>query len=245
MSFVQSLSHVQLFATPWTAACHASLSFIICWSLLKLMSVELMMPSNHLILCVPFSSCLQSFPASGSFPITWLLASGGQSIGASAMASVLLMNIRGWFYLGWTGWISLLSKGLSRVFSSSNSKASVLQSSAFFTVQLSLLVLVLVAQSCLTLCDPMDCMDCGLLGSSVHGILQARILEWVSISFSRGSSKAKDRTWVSCIVSRFFTVWATREVNSHWMSLNKTVWCIDMLALHGRVKNKLTRKILV
>ena len=126
-----------------------------------------------------------------------------------------------------------------------NSKASVLRCSAFFLVQLSLLVLVLVAQSCLTLCDPMDCMDCSLSGSSVHGILQARILEWVSISFSRGSSKARDRAWVSCIISRFFTVWATREFNSHCLSLNKTVWCIDMLALHSRVKNKLTRKILV
>ena len=60
-------SHVWLFVTPWTAACQASLSFTISWSLLKLMSIELVMPSNHLILCLPFSSCLQSFPASGSF----------------------------------------------------------------------------------------------------------------------------------------------------------------------------------
>ena len=64
---------------------------------------------------IPFSSCLQSFPASGSFPMIWLFASNGQSIGASA--SVLPMNIQDWFPLGWTGWISLLSKGLSRVFS--------------------------------------------------------------------------------------------------------------------------------
>ena len=144
-------------------------------------------------------------------------------------------------------WFDLLAvQGtLKSLLQQHNSKASVLQCSAFFLVQLSLLVLVLVAQSCLTLCDPTDCMDCSLSGSSVHGILQARILEWVSISFSRGSSKARDRTWVSCIVSRFFTVWATREFNSHWMSLNKTVWCIDMLALHSGVKNKLTRKILV
>ena len=67
---------------------------------------------------VPFSSCLQSFPVSGSFPISQLLASGGQSIGASASASVLPMNIQDWFPLGWTGLISLKSKGLSRVFSS-------------------------------------------------------------------------------------------------------------------------------
>ena len=66
----------------------------------------------------PFSSCPQSFPASGSFPMSWLLASCGESIGASASATVLPMNIQDWFPLGWTGWISLLSKGLSRVFSS-------------------------------------------------------------------------------------------------------------------------------
>ena len=67
---------------------------------------------------IPFSSCLQSFPASRSFPTSWLLASGGQSIGASTSASVLSMNIQGWFPLGLTGLTSLQSKGLSRVFSS-------------------------------------------------------------------------------------------------------------------------------
>ena len=85
--------------------------------LLKLMSIESVMPSNHLILCCLFSSCLQSFPASGSFPVSGLFASDVQSIGASASASVLSMNIQGWFPLGLTGLISLLSKGLSRVFS--------------------------------------------------------------------------------------------------------------------------------
>ena len=103
-------------AAPWTAVCQASLSFTTFWSLLNLMSTESVMPSNHLILCCPFSSCLQSFPASGSFPMSQLFALGGQSIGASASASVLPMNIQGWFPLGWTGWISLQSKGLSRVF---------------------------------------------------------------------------------------------------------------------------------
>ena len=68
---------------------------------------------------IPFSSCLQSFPASGSFPMSQLFTSGGQSIGVPASASVLLMNIQDWFPLGWTGWISLQFKGLSRVFSSS------------------------------------------------------------------------------------------------------------------------------
>ena len=100
-----------------TAARQASLSFTVCWNLLRLRSVESVIPSNHLILCHPFSSCPQSFPASGSFPLSWLFTSGGQSIGASASASVFPMNIQGWFPLGLTGFISLLSKGLSSVFS--------------------------------------------------------------------------------------------------------------------------------
>ena len=84
----------------------------------KFLSTELVMLYNHLILCCSFSSCPQSFPASGSFPINQLFTSGGQSSGASASASVLPMNIQGWFPLGLTDLISLLSKGLSRVFSS-------------------------------------------------------------------------------------------------------------------------------
>ena len=72
---------------------------------------------------VPFSSCLQSFPALGSFQMSQFFASGGQSIGASASASVLPMNIQDWFPLGWTGWISLQSKGLSRVFSNTTIKS--------------------------------------------------------------------------------------------------------------------------
>ena len=116
---VQLLSHVQLFATPWTVPHKASLSFTISWSLLKLMSFESVMPSNHLILCRPLSSCLQSFPASEYFPMSRLFASGGPSIGASALASVLPMNTQDWFPLALTSLISLLYKGLSRVFSSS------------------------------------------------------------------------------------------------------------------------------
>ena len=86
---------------------------------------------------VPFSSCFQSFPASGSFPVSQFFASGGQSIGVSASASVLPMNIQDWFPLGWTGWISLQSKGLSRVLQHHSSKALILLCSFFFIVQLS------------------------------------------------------------------------------------------------------------
>ena len=93
-SSVQSLSNVQLFVTPWTTAFRASLSITSSWSLPKLMSIELVMPSNHLILCRPFSFCPQSFPASGAFPMSQFFATGGQSTGASALASVPPMNIQ-------------------------------------------------------------------------------------------------------------------------------------------------------
>ena len=86
---------------------------------------------------LPFSSCPQSSPASGSSPMSQLFTSGGQSIGVSASTSVLPMNIQDWFPLGWTGWISLQSKGLSSLLQYHNSKASFLWFSAFFIVQLS------------------------------------------------------------------------------------------------------------
>ena len=131
---VQTLSSAQLFATPWTTQhtrppcpsptagvypnpcplsrwCHATISSSV----------------------VPFSSCSQSFPASGSFQMSQLFASGGQSTGVSASTSVVPVNTQAWSPLEWTGWISLQSKGLSRVFSK---KASIFQCSAFFIVQL-------------------------------------------------------------------------------------------------------------
>ena len=86
---------------------------------------------------VPFSSCSQSLLASESFPMSQLFAWGGLSIGVSASTSVLPMNTQDWAPLGWTGWISLQSKGLSRVLQHHSSKASILRHSAFFTVQLS------------------------------------------------------------------------------------------------------------
>ena len=86
---------------------------------------------------IPFSSCLQSFPASGSFPMSQFFASGGQSIGALALASVLPVSIQDWFPLGLTGWIPLQSKGLSRVFSNTTVQKHLFSGSAFFIVQLS------------------------------------------------------------------------------------------------------------
>ena len=116
LSSFQLLSCVWLFATPWTAARQASLSITNSRSLPKLMSIESEEPSNHLILSHPFSH-LQSFPASGSFQMSQLFASGDQSIGASASTSVLPVNTQDWFPLGLPGCIPLQSKELSRVFS--------------------------------------------------------------------------------------------------------------------------------
>ena len=117
-SSVQLLSCVWLFATPWIAACQASLSITNSRSLLKLMSIadQWCHPTMSSSV-VSFSSCPQSFPASGSFPMSQFFASGGHSIGISASASVFPMNSQDWFPLGLTGWISLQSKELSRVFS--------------------------------------------------------------------------------------------------------------------------------
>ena len=86
---------------------------------------------------VPFSSCLQSFPTSGAFPMSQLFASGGHSIGVSASTSVLPVNIQDQFPLGWTGWISSQSKGLSSLLQHHSSKASILLCSAFFILQFS------------------------------------------------------------------------------------------------------------
>ena len=93
-SSVQSFSHVQLFVAPWTAAHQVSLSITNSQSLLKLMSIESVMPSNHLILCRPLIHCFQSFPALGSYPMSHFFASGGKNIGVSASASALPMNIQ-------------------------------------------------------------------------------------------------------------------------------------------------------
>ena len=109
---VQLLSCVQLFATPWTAACQASLSFTNSWNYSNSCPLSQWCHPTISSSVIPFSSRLLSFPASGSIPMSQFFTSGGQSIGASA--SVLPMNIQDWFPLGWIGWISLLLKGLSR-----------------------------------------------------------------------------------------------------------------------------------
>ena len=134
MSSVQLLLiRVQLFSTAWTTAGQASLSITKSQSLLKLMSIESVMSSNNFIPSCPLFSCPQSFPELGSFPMSQFFASGGQSIGTAASASVLPMNIQDWFPSGLIGLISLQSKGLARVFSNTT-----VQKHQFFSTQLSL-----------------------------------------------------------------------------------------------------------
>ena len=131
-SSVQSLSHVRLFMTPWTTACQASLFITNSRSPPKPMSIKLVMPSNHLILCCPLLLLPKSFPATGSFQMSQLFTSGGQSVGVSASTSVLPMNTQDWPPLRCTGWISLQSTRLSRVFSNTT-----VQKHQFFGAKLS------------------------------------------------------------------------------------------------------------
>ena len=130
-SSVQSLSHVRLLATPWITARQASLNITNFRSSLRLTSIESVMTSSHIILCRP-SSCPQSLPASESFPMSQLFTWGGQSTGVSASASFPPKKPQVWFPSEWTGWISLQSKGLSRVFSNTT-----VQKHQFFSAQLS------------------------------------------------------------------------------------------------------------
>ena len=143
---VQSLNHVRLFATPWTAAHRDPLSFTISQSLLKLMSIDSVMPSNHFILCCPllllpsiFSS-IRVFSNKSALRIRWSkywsfsfsISPSSEYSGVLALASFLPKNIQDWSPLGWTGWISLQSKGLSRVFSNTT-----VQKHQFFSAQIS------------------------------------------------------------------------------------------------------------
>ena len=132
-SSVQMLSHAQLFATQWTAACQASLSITNAGSLLKLKSTQSVMPSNHLILCHPLLLPSSIFPSIRVFSNESVLCIRWPNIRVSASASVFPMNTQDWFPLGRTGWISLQCKGLSRVFSNTT-----VQKHQFFGNQLSL-----------------------------------------------------------------------------------------------------------
>ena len=131
-SSVQSLSRVQLFVTPWIAARQASLSITNSRGSLKLMCIKSVMPSSHLILGHPLLLLPPIPPSVRVFPMSQLFTWGGQSTGVSALASLLPKTTQDWSPLEWTGWISLQSKGLSRVFSNIT-----VQKHQFFSAQLS------------------------------------------------------------------------------------------------------------
>ena len=130
-SSVQLLSRIWLFAIPWIAVCQASLSITNSWNLLKLKPIESVMPSSHFILChpllllPPIPLSIRVFSNESTLHMRW-------PNGVSASVSVLPMNTQDWSLLGWTGWISLQSKGLSRVFSNTT-----VQKHLFFSTQLS------------------------------------------------------------------------------------------------------------
>ena len=132
-SSVRSLSRVQPFATPWTAACQTSLSFTNSWSPPKPMSSESVMPSNHLILCHPLLLLSSIFPSIRVFSNESALHIRWPKYWSFSFNTSLTMNTQDWSPLGWTGWISLQSKGLSRVFSNTT-----VQKLQFFGAQLSL-----------------------------------------------------------------------------------------------------------
>ena len=132
-SSVQSLRHVRLFRTPWTAACQVSLPITNSQSLLKLMSIESVMPSNHLILCRPLLLLPSVFPSIRVFSSESVLHIRWPKYWSFSFSISPSNDIQDWFPLGWTGWISLQSKGLSRVFSSTT-----VQKHQFFGTQLSL-----------------------------------------------------------------------------------------------------------
>ena len=279
------MSHVRLSVTPWTAAPQASLSFTISQSLLKLMSIESVMPSDHPSFVTPFSSCLQSFPASGSFsnksalqvrwPKYWSCSISPSNEYSGLLTKTLYFDetlislLRAldwtrddlglpspslqnpvWVRVLWSQfsenspkvsgypryhadirlaclkqgffWVSLARSPLPMITPLSHfhplihilplrygSPLSLLESEfslvslpyhkphlSSLTVSVCMCIHAKSLQSCLTLCNPIDCSPPGF---SVHGILPTRILEWVAILSSRGSSRTREQTCVSCV----------------------------------------------
>ena len=210
---VQLLSYVLLFATPWTAACQASLSITNFWSLPKLMSIELVMPSNHLILCHPLLLLPLIFPQIRVFSNESVLHIRWPKYWSFSISPFNEYSGAISFRMDWLDLLAVQGT-LKSLLQHHSSKASILQCSALFIVQLSnpymttgktialtrqnfvgkvmsllfkvlsRLVITFIprsewSQSVMSLCNP---MDCSLPGSSIHGIFQARVLEWVAIT---------------------------------------------------------------
>ena len=181
-SSVQSLSHVRLFVTPWTATQQASLSITNSQSLLKLMSIKLVMPSNHLILCCPLLLLPSIFPSIRVFTNESALCIKWPKYWSFSF-SISLSNEYSGLISFRMDWLDLLAvqETLKSLLQHHSSKASILWCSAFFIVQLSHDAAAKSLHLCPTLCNPIDGSPPGF---PVPGILQARTLEWVAISFS-------------------------------------------------------------
>ena len=194
-SSVQSLSHVRLFMTPWTAADQASLSITNSWSLLKLISIQSVMPSNHLVLCLPLLLLPSIFPSIRVFSKESVLRIRWPNYWSFDFSISSSNKYSGLIYFRMDRFDLFAVQGtLKSLFQCHSSKASILQHSAFFIDQLShqymttgkpiALTAATAAkslQSCPILCDPIDSSP---PGSRIPRTLQARTLEWVAISFS-------------------------------------------------------------
>ena len=195
--------YIWLFETPWTAACQTSQSLTIFQSLPKFMSIESMMPSTISSSVTLFSFRLQSFLTSGFFPMSQFFPSGGQSIGASASWSALPMSIQGCFPLRLTDLISLLSKGLSRVFSSTT-----VWKHQFFCALSSLWFSSHIHTWLLERPQPWLYRPLSTVTHQVPLSMEfSRQEYWNGLPFPSPSPTEP----VSCIAGRFFIIWATRE----------------------------------
>ena len=207
-SSVQSLSHVRFFVTPWIAARQASLPIANSQSSLRLMSIESMMSSSHLILCrpllllPPIPPSVRVFSNESTLPMRWPKY---WSFSFSIIPSKEIPGLIS-FRMDWLDLLAVQGTGTLKSL-----------------LQLNIPRKKKWKSLSPTLCNPMD--------YRVHGILQARILEWVAFSFSRGSSQPKYRTQASHTAGRFFTSWATREIshrNSEMLELQVTFWLMSV-----------------
>ena len=195
---IQLLSRVQLFVTPWTAACQAFLSSNNFQNIFKLMSIESVMPSNNLILCLPLHTIKSYKKYPSIIPLKFKVFIFFSIIKHFSVNRIKISSQQQWenFQVSFIKYWDIIDS-LGKVKWNE------------------------VSRSCPTLCDT---IDCSLPGSSVRGIFQAIVLEWIAISFSRGSSQPRARTRVSLIVDRRFTVWATREANVVFKSQHQLMY---------------------
>ena len=221
-----SRSVVSDFATPWTAACQASLSTTNCRSLLKLMSIKSWCHPTISSSVVPFSSCLQSFPASGSFQMNQFFASGGPSIGVSASASVLPMSTEDWFSFK-MDWLDLLAvQGiLKSLLQHHNSKASILWCSVFFMIQLSHLYMTSRKTIVLTVQ-----IFAGKVMCLLFNMLSRFVIAWANIFGMSSHNYLEDFSETETDLRSFF-YWDTSHLCFWYSELGNNINCVSTALL--------------